>query len=59
MFIQGLSARQDNAKQKQKQKHGAGRRQVVVVVGVMSLPSCVTSLVRVTGDSGDPALEQD
>ena len=29
------------------------------VVGVMSLPSCVTSLVRVTGDSGDPALEQD
>ena len=58
MFIQGLSARQDNAKQKQ--KHGAGRRQVVVVVvGVMSLPSCVTSLVRVTGDSGDPALEQD
>ena len=57
MFIQGLSARQDNAKQKQ--KHGAGRRQVVVVVGVMSLPSCVTSLVRVTGDSGDPALEED
>ena len=56
MFIQGLSARQDNAKQKQ--KHGAGRRQVVVV-GVMSLPSCVTSLVRGTGDSGDPALEQD
>ena len=31
MFIQGLSARQDNAKQKQ--KHGAGRRQVVVVGG--------------------------
>ena len=57
MFIQGLSARQDNAKQKQ--KHGAGRRQVVVVVGVMSLPSCVTSLVRGTGDSGDPALEED
>lgn len=56
MFIQGLSARQDNAKQKQ--KHGAGRRQVVVV-GVMSLPSCVTSLVRGTGDSGDPALEED
>ena len=57
MFIQGLSARQDNAKQKQ--KHGAGRRQVVVVVGVMSLPSCVTSLVSVTGDSGDPGLEED
>ena len=55
MFIQGLSARQDNAKQKQ--KHGAGRRQVVV--GVMSLPSCVTSLVSVTGDSGDPGLEED
>ena len=59
MFIQGLSARQDNAKQKQ--KHGAGRRQVVV--GVMSLPSCVwpnvTSFVSVTGDSKDPVLEED
>ena len=59
MFIQGLSARQDNAKQKQ--KHGAGRRQVVVVGGGCNEPSvlCVTSLVRVTGDSGDPALEED